>query len=96
MSGPAAVDEERFEAAARNLAWEKGKAKGRVRLLRARGSTELGKVASGSAKQGLWLGDRKVKSQVSGEDQSRLPGRGTAGEVKIGERKRARDRTKRE
>ena len=34
-----------------------GKAKGRVKLLRARGSAELEKVASGSATQGLWLGD---------------------------------------
>ena len=47
-----------------------GRAKGRVRLLWAHGSAELGKVASGSAMQNLWLGDRKVGSQVIGEDQS--------------------------
>ena len=45
-----------------------GRAKGRVRFLRARGSAELRKVASGSATQGLWQGDRKVGSQVIGED----------------------------
>ena len=41
---------------------EEGRAKGRVGLLRASGSAELGEVASGSATQGLWLGDRKVGS----------------------------------
>ena len=35
-----------------------------MRLLRARGSAELGKVASGSATQGLWLRNRKVGSQA--------------------------------
>ena len=34
------------------------------------GSAELGKVASGFALQGLWLGDRKVGSQVIDKDQS--------------------------
>ena len=33
----------------------KRRAKGQVRLLRARGSAELGKVGSSSATQGLWL-----------------------------------------
>ena len=47
-------------------------AEGQVRLLRARGSAELGEVASGSATQGLWLRNRKVGSQVSGVDRSRL------------------------
>ena len=42
--------------------------KGRVRLLRARGLAELGNVASGSAAQGLCLGDRKVGSQIISED----------------------------
>ena len=37
--------------------------------------TWLGKKASGSATQGLWREDRKVGSQVIGEDRSRLPGR---------------------
>ena len=64
-----------------------------MRLLRARGSAELGKVVSGSASQGLWPGDRKVGSQLIGEHRSRLPGRGTVGEVKRGGR-RASDRTK--
>ena len=79
-------------AAARNSAEEKG----RVRLLRARGSAKLRKVASGSATQGLWLRNRKVGSQVSGEDQSQFPGRRTVGEVRGGERRgrRASNRTK--
>ena len=67
-------------AAERNSAGE-GEAKGRVRLHEARGSAELAKVTSGSATQGLWLGDRKVGSQVIGEDRCRLPGRRTVGEV---------------
>ena len=46
----------------------KGEAEGRVRLLRARGSAELEKIASGSAMQGLWLGDRKVRSQIIGKN----------------------------
>ena len=53
-----------------------------MRFLTARGLAELGKVVSGSVTLGLWLGDRKVGSQVIGEDQSRLPGRGTVGEVR--------------
>ena len=71
-----------------------GRAKGRVRLFSARGPTELGEVASGSATQGLWLGDRKVGSQVVGEDRTRLPGRGTVGKVRRGGGRRASDRTK--
>ena len=53
-----------------------------MRLLRARGSTELGKVASGTATQGLWLRNREVGSQVSGIKQSGLPGRGTVRKVR--------------
>ena len=49
-----------------------GGAKGRVRLLRACSSAELRKVASGFAMQDLWLGDRKVRSQVISKDQSQL------------------------
>ena len=50
--------------------------KGRMKLLRARDSGELGKIVSGSATQGLWLKDRKmIASQIIGEDRSRLPGR---------------------
>ena len=48
--------------------------------------TWLGKVVSGSATQSLWLGDRKVGSQVVGEDQSRLPGRGAVRKVGRGGR----------
>ena len=64
-----------------------------MKLFRAGGSAELGKVASDSATQGLWLGDRKVGSQVIGEDRSRPPRKGTVGEVRRGGR-RASDRTK--
>ena len=64
------MEEERLEAVARNSAWEKEGAKGRVRLLRARVSVELGKVVSGSATKDLWLGDRKMGSQVSGINRS--------------------------
>ena len=53
-----------------------------MKLLRVHGLAKLGKVTSGSATQGLWLGDRKVRSQVVGEDQSRLPERGQLGEEK--------------
>ena len=52
----------------------------------ARGLVELGKVASGSAAQDLWLRDRKVRSQVIGEDRSQFSGRGTVGEVRRGGR----------
>ena len=60
--------------------------KGRVRLHRARGSAELREVASGSATQGHWLRNGKVRSQVSGIDRSRFPGRKTVGEVRRGRR----------
>ena len=60
------------------------RANGRVRLLGARGSAELRKVASGSATQDLWLRNGKVRSQVSGIDRSRFPGRRTVGEVRRG------------
>ena len=73
-----------------------GRAKGRVRLLRARGSEELREVASGSATQGLWLRNGKVRSQVSGIDRSRFPGRRTVRKVRRGGRRgrRASDRAK--
>ena len=58
-----------------------GRAKGRVRLHRARGSAELSEVASGSATQGLWLRNGKVRSQVNGVNRSRFPGRKTVGGV---------------
>ena len=41
------------------------RAEGRMRLLRARGSAELREVASGSATQGLWLRNGKVRSQAA-------------------------------
>ena len=53
-----------------------------MRLLRAHGLVELGKIASGYATQGLWLGDKTVGFQVIGEDQSQFPGRGALGEVR--------------
>ena len=59
------------------------RAKGRVRLHRARGSAELSEVAFGCTMQGLWLRNGKVRSQVSGVDRSRFPGRRTVG--KLGE-----------
>ena len=69
------------------------RAKGRVRLLRARGSAEHREVASGSATQGLWLKNEKVRLQVSGIDRSRFPGRRTVRKVRRRGR-RASDRTK--
>ena len=54
--------------------------------LKARGSAELGKVASGSATQGFWLRNRKVGSLVVGGDRSQLPGRRTVGKVRKGGR----------
>ena len=66
-----------------------------MRLLRARDSAELGKVAFGSATQGLWLRNGKVRSQVIGEDRSRFPGRRTVGEVRRGEDEEGEPATKR-
>ena len=63
------------------------RAKGLVRLFRARGSAELREVASGSATQGLGLRNGKVASQVRGVDQSRFPGRRTVGEIRRVERR---------
>ena len=63
-----------------------GRAKGRMRLFRARGMAELKKVASSFATQGLWLRNKKVESQVSGEHRSRFPGRRTVVEIRRGGR----------
>ena len=82
-----AVEEERLEEAARNSAGEKGRAKGRVRLHRARGSAELSEVASGSATHGLWLRNGKVRPQVSGINRSRFPGRRAVRKVSRGGRR---------
>ena len=62
--------------------------------LRACSLAELGEVASGSATQGLWLGDRKVGSQVSGEDRGQLPGRRRVEEVREEEDEPATKRSK--
>ena len=78
-----------MEAATRNSARVKGEQR-RVRLHRARGSAEIREVASGSATQSLWLRNGKVRSQVSGIDRSRFPGRRTVGEVRRGRRRRGR------
>ena len=66
-----------------------------MRLLKARGLAELGKVASGSATQGLWLRNGKVGSQVSDIDGNQLPGR-TVSEARRRRRRvrRASDRAK--
>ena len=74
----------------------KRSAEGRMRLLSARGSVELRKVASGSATQDLWLRNGKVRSQVSGINQSRLLWRRTVREVRRGGRRgrKASDRAK--
>ena len=63
------------------------RAKGPVRLHRARGSEELKKVACGSAMQGLWLRNGRVRSQGSGIDRSRFPEIRTVGEVRRGRRR---------
>ena len=69
------------------------RAKGQVRLHRARGLAELSEVASGSAMQGLWLRNGKVRSQISGINRSPFPQRRTV--RKGGRRGRtASDRTK--
>ena len=65
----------------------KRRAKERVRLHRARGSAELREVASGSATQGLWLRNGKVRSQASGIDRSQFPGRRTVRKVRRGGRR---------
>ena len=75
------MDEKRLEAAARNSASEKG-------LLQVCGSAEL--------RGSLWLRNGKVRSQVSGIDRSRFPGRRTVRKVRRGGRRgrRASDRAK--
>ena len=66
------------------------RAKGQVRLHRARGSVKLREVASGSATQDLGLRNEKVGSQVSGIDRSRFPLRRTVGKVRRGGRRERR------
>ena len=88
-----AEQEERLEAAARSSVGEKGRAEGRVRFLRARGSAKLRKVVSGFATQNLCLRNRKARSQVSGEDRSRFPGRRTVWEIWGGGRRGRKAKT---
>ena len=56
-----------------------------MRLHRARGSAELSEVASGSAMPSLWLRNGKVRSQVSGINRRRFPGRRTVRKVRRGD-----------
>ena len=73
---------EKVRGSRKKFSGQEGGAGGQVRLLKARGLAELGKVVSGSAAQGLWLRERKVGSQVIGDDRSRLPGKGAVGKVR--------------
>ena len=87
MSGPVALDEERLKAAARNSAREKGEQKDKW--------VSSGHVARRSLERytlGLWLEDRKVGSQVIGENRNRFPGKGTVGKVR--RERRASNRAK--
>ena len=63
---PVAVDGGKIGGSRKKFRERERRAKGRVRLHKARGSAELSEVASGSATQGLWLRNGKVGSQVSG------------------------------
>ena len=80
----------------REIQWGKGGAKRVMRLLRARGLAVLKNVTSGPAMEDFRMENRKVEFQVIGKDQSRLPERGTIGEVRRGKRggRRASHRTK--
>ena len=53
-----------------------------MKLFTTRDSVELEKIASGFATQGLWLEDRRVGSQVVGEDRRRLSASRTVGKVR--------------
>ena len=81
------------EGSRKKFSGKEGRAEGKVRILRACGSADLGKVATGSATPDLRLRDRKVGSQVIDKDRSRFPGRGTVGKVREGGR-RASNKTK--
>ena len=52
-----------------------------MRSLRARGSAELRKVASGSGTLGLWLENGKVGSQVVGKDRTKPLGEEQLGKL---------------
>ena len=60
---------------------KEGGARREIRFLRVRGSAELEQVVSNSATQGLWLRNKKIGSQVVGEDQSRLLAKKQLGEL---------------
>ena len=96
LSGPVAVEEERLETAAISSAGEKREQKDDWTPGTWLGGAELSEVASGSATQGLWLRNGKVRSQVSGIGRSRFPGRRTVWEIRGGGRRgrRASDRAK--
>ena len=76
-----AVDEKRFVAAARNSMEKKREERG-VIFLKICGLAGFEQVFSGSTTQGLCLGDRKVRSQVLGVDQSRLHRKRAVGKVR--------------
>ena len=76
-----------FGGSRKKFSGRERRAKGRVRLLRARGSAELREVASGSATYGLGMRNGKVGFQVSGIDQSRSLGRKTVRKIRRGGRR---------
>ena len=86
LSGPVCSEGGKVGDSRKKFSERERRAKERVRLLRARGSAELKKVASSSAMQGLWLKNRKVRSQISGVDRSRFHGRRKFREVRRGGR----------
>ena len=55
---------------------------------------KLREIASGSATQGLWLGNRKVGSRLISEHRIRLPGKGIVGEARRGGKVPATERKK--
>ena len=61
LSESVAVDEERFVAPVKN-SWKRRESRKRNETLGACGSLKLGQVASGSATQGLWVGNGKTGS----------------------------------
>ena len=62
--------QEKVGSPRKKLSRGEGRAEGQAKLLRARGLAELGKVASGSTTQSLWLRDQKVRSQVIGKTEA--------------------------
>ena len=93
LSGPVAVEEKGWRQP-QEVQRRKKESRRTSETPPARGMAELREVASGSATQGLWLRNGKVRSQVSGVDQRRFPGRRTVREIRREGRRgrRARDR----